>query len=259
MKTIGDKLRIAREVQNRSINDIAVATRIDVKFLSDIEMGTVPQIPHTYLRAFIADYAREVGLNSAELLRELESAQFGSDGKQISEEVDRNLPAAKIPNSTGSRIKVLFVIFLFVLLGFAGSIYLLHRENTKQSVQEISFSEVIKEQEQKIKLASNPSDSTSKLTASVREDTLILDGVASESVWVRIALDDAPSIEYTIPKFHRKQWKAKKSFLVSLGDASGISFILNGQRLGPLSTIKRPMKNVIINRDALAKLKTKYP
>jgi len=34
---------------------------------------------------------------------------------------------------------------------------------------------------------------------------------------------------------------------------------LNGQRLGPLSTIKRPMKNVIINRDALAKLKTKYP
>jgi len=260
MKSIGDKLRDARKTQGRSIEDMALATRINVKFLREIEHGITPDVPNTYLRAFITDYAREVGLNGAELLKELDNIQVERRSEAATKISNIKNQSTKNNNTTGRRLTILFVVVSIIIIGFVASILWLHHQNTRKPVEEISFSEIIKEQEQKINPAIQSTDSMAmKSSGLVRQDTLVLLGVASESLWVRISIDDAPSVEYKIPKFNRKQWIAKKSFLISLGNAAGISFTINGQRIGPLSTTNRPMRNVLLNRETMAKYKTKSP
>jgi cytoskeletal protein RodZ len=271
MKTIGEKLRIAREAQGRSVDDIALATRINRAFLADLEQGILPQLPETYLRAFIADYAREVGLDGAELLKELESTKPTLNAELTTYPTEKGMGvtakggdsyihSTKITKTTGHRLRILSVIVIFILVGLIVSILLLRKENTRKPPNEISFSDVIKEQESKMNPTKNLTDSVVvKSMPLVHKDSLILDGIASESLWVRISIDDAPSMEYKIPKLNKKQWKARKSFLVSLGNAAGISFTLNGQRIGPLSATIRPLRNIVLNWETLTKFKSKSP
>ncbi|MBI4810322.1 MAG: DUF4115 domain-containing protein [Ignavibacteriales bacterium] len=87
------------------------------------------------------------------------------------------------------------------------------------------------------------------------QDTLFLEGVTSESVWVRIIIDGISTNEYMFPPFYRKQWKAKHYFQISLGNGAAVSFTLNNQKLGTLSPVRRPLKNVQITWDTFKKFK----
>lgn len=274
MKTIGEKLRVAREASGRSIDDIALATRINRQFLIDIEQGTPPALPKTYIRAFIADYAREVGLNPVDLLIESESSVLSTDtshsndkaavnGEELAHSTSTTHQYVPIKKFHKHQLRVLLMVIVFIVTGFIIIIFWMHRENTPRPMQEISFSEVVKEQEQRINPLINNIDSMKAgdlpSKTEVHNDSLFLEGIASESVWVRIVIDGNPAIEYTLPRFYKKQWKAKKSFIVSMGNAAGISFTLNGQKMGSLSPTKRPMKNVAINWETLGKIKNRYP
>jgi len=274
MKIIGEKLRVAREASGRSIDDIALATRINRQFLIDIEQGTPLALPKTYIRAFIADYAREVGLNPVDLLIEYESSvsttgtSHPNDEAAVNDEEFSHLRSTipqyvPIKKFHKHQFRVLLIVIVFIVAGFIITIFWMRRENTPKPIQEISFSEVVKEQEQRINPLINNIDSMKAgdlpSKTEVHNDSLFLEGIASESVWVRIVIDGNPAIEYTLPRFYKKQWKAKKSFIVSMGNAAGISFTLNGQKMGSLSPTKRPMKNVAINWETLGKIKNRYP
>lgn len=68
MKKFGAALRKAREEAGITVRDIFERTRINPKYLQAIEEGNFPSLPQTYIRAFIRDYAREVGLDEESVL-----------------------------------------------------------------------------------------------------------------------------------------------------------------------------------------------
>jgi len=257
IKAIGDRLRSARESLGRSIEDIALTTRIDRKYLSEIEKGVLPALPPTYIRAFIQDYARVLDLDPVEVMAE-GSSQSGS-GSAISteEEDDENVAAQSsfniisVRKSPANQYRILLLLAVLVVLGLIGTIIWLRQDNTVSEPKEISFSEAVKEREQKLFPASANDSTIAKPASAI--DTLFLEAVASESVWVRIAIDGGTSSEQIIPRFAHKRWKAKQLFALSLGNAAGISFTLNGRKLGTLSPIKRQMNNVKFNRETLRK------
>ncbi|MDH7514473.1 MAG: DUF4115 domain-containing protein [Bacteroidota bacterium] len=69
MKDFGTALRAARMRVGLSLEDIHEATRISLKHLRAIEAGDFPSLPPTYIRAFIREYARIVGLDEEETVR----------------------------------------------------------------------------------------------------------------------------------------------------------------------------------------------
>src|SRR6516225_3303967 len=69
---IGTRLRQAREAREISLENLAAATRINIKFLKEIDAGIHPQVPDTYARAFIRAYAEHVGLDPAALVKEID-------------------------------------------------------------------------------------------------------------------------------------------------------------------------------------------
>jgi cytoskeletal protein RodZ len=66
MVEFGEALRNAREASGISLEEIFERTRINIKHLRAIEAGDFPSVPQTYVRAFIREYARIVGLDEDE-------------------------------------------------------------------------------------------------------------------------------------------------------------------------------------------------
>lgn len=68
MIDFGAALRRARESAGLTQDDIFARTRISLRHLRAIESGDFPSVPQTYIRAFIREYARAVGLDEQETL-----------------------------------------------------------------------------------------------------------------------------------------------------------------------------------------------
>jgi hypothetical protein len=68
MKAFGEHLVQAREAAGLTLDDIHQRTRISRKNLLLLEAGDFPGIPQTYIRAFVREYARVVGLDEDETL-----------------------------------------------------------------------------------------------------------------------------------------------------------------------------------------------
>ncbi|MEL6528343.1 MAG: helix-turn-helix domain-containing protein [Pseudomonadota bacterium] len=70
----GDRLRAAREAMKVDLEHITAQTRIPVRHLQSIEAGDFDSLPsRTYAIGFARSYAREVGLDDAEIADEVRS------------------------------------------------------------------------------------------------------------------------------------------------------------------------------------------
>ncbi|MEP7218142.1 MAG: RodZ domain-containing protein [Bacteroidota bacterium] len=66
--TVGQRLRAAREASGMSIGDIARRTYIQPKFIQAIDEDQLGAIPESHRRLFVREYAKVVGIESADLL-----------------------------------------------------------------------------------------------------------------------------------------------------------------------------------------------
>jgi len=71
MKEIGTKLREAREKRNLSIQDVSVATKINLKTIQAMEEGDTDNLPaKPFLRGFVQTYSRYLDLNVDEIMKQ---------------------------------------------------------------------------------------------------------------------------------------------------------------------------------------------
>lgn len=83
---IADELKNAREKQGLSLAQVANKSKIDIKFLEAMEQGDFSFLPDLYVRAFIKNFARTVGLNENRIFKKYEAAKQGIP--YIEEETD---------------------------------------------------------------------------------------------------------------------------------------------------------------------------
>jgi cytoskeletal protein RodZ len=261
IKAIGEQLRAGREAQGRSLDDIAVATRINLQFLEELENGTGPKLPITYIDAFVKDYAREIGLNIHDILEkagESENvpaalqlpAQSGYKRAELPE-VEFKTPQTQFPFSLPHHVRLLIIVIAVVAIGLITTLLIVGNGNETEPPAEISFSEAVKEQESKLRQSPALSDSTAKI------DTLVFEGTARETVWVKVIIDGKDTSEAIYPPTAVKKWIAADSLKISVGNALGITFRLNGRELGTLSQSRRSIRNVVISRATLKELDEK--
>ncbi len=222
-------------------------------FLEEIENGKKPNLPFTYIRAFIKEYASVVGIPASEFFGEETYNKFKVSNDQEFKPPSFSTRGEKKNESNSLVPLIIVIIFVLVLIS---SFVLLRSRDTKSKITEISFSDVIKEQEAKLgtKIESDDTNRSGLKSIVGPQDTLILEGVAIESVWVKIVIDGASTNEYVFPPFYKKKWKARNYFLISLGNGAAISFSLNGIKMGTLTPFRNTIKNVQINWETFNKL-----
>ena len=116
--SIGDRLRQAREAKGLDLEDLANQTRIPIRHLQHIEREEWDAMPAaTYAIGFVRSYANSVGLDGAELGRELRDRLGGTRSRAPAAEYYQPADPARVPPR--SLAIIAGVIAIVLVVGYA--------------------------------------------------------------------------------------------------------------------------------------------
>jgi cytoskeletal protein RodZ len=259
MNWFAEELHKQRVTKGVSLNEIASITRINIHFLESLEQGNFENLPQTYIRAFIKEYATSVGLNPVEALqrydlflgKKLEPSPVPDEPEPQEEESRKGTSASRSDTSstTVPRIAKILLATIVLLLGGFISIYIFFRPSDSQPVRQIAFDDVVNETER----VSTPQQSVTPRvdpgSPRATSDSLYLGSTTSDTVWLSIIIDGKRTEEYLFPPKSKCSWTAKEKFSITLGNAGGIHFTLNGTPIEPLGRLRAVVRNVIISKE----------
>lgn len=249
------KTRIEKQV---SLMDISASTRINLKFLEALEEGQFAMLPQTYVRAFIREFADAVGLDPVATLKKYDAIQPRQHNEREKEKENHpvhasrpSAPAAQEvslqPILVFARQNALFVGFVLVAAVFV--VYLFRQTsdaNPPSTIAETPFDNVVRENA----AAQPPEEQPVSLPAVTRPaavDSLSLVMTTTDSVWMTITLDDTRTMEYLFSPGRKGNWTARESFTITMGNAGGATFVLNGKDLGSLGRPGAVIRNVRVS------------
>jgi cytoskeleton protein RodZ len=69
---------------------------------------------------------------------------------------------------------------------------------------------------------------------------------ASEATWIRIRTEDGQNSEETVPAGQTREWVSNRPFVVTLGNAGGVTLELNGRALPPLGPSGTVISRIVL-------------
>ncbi len=281
LNKFAEELKAARESSGLTLQQIASKTRIDLKFLENLEKGNFAFLPDLYIKAFIKEYSRMVGLDEAVTMKKFEAARAGKqyDEKGDTEEELKKVkeepkakpgPAAPAPtyepeyspssNSENRPAKTdkqkmmigaiaggIVIVFLIIYFAFL-------RGSSEIIVTEKPYDQVRKENKQRY-IEETPKSEPADTAITVSSDSLSLMVEANDTSWIKILLDGSTPEEFTLFPDSRKNIKAKSSYQMIIGNAAAMRFKLNNKPLS-FSGKKNEVKYISIDSTGLKYLTT---
>jgi len=247
-----EQLRKTRLEKKITLDDIYSATRINKRFLEAIEQGNFDILPKPYVRSFIKQYARYIGFDENKILAQFEE-QKEHQPVERREEPDETKRYTQIEDSVNTpRLKTLF-LSLAIIGGLALIGYLLFGvfSSSDEPIVERPFQEVVREIEEHAEQTTiEPVDSPG-IAALEERDSLLLAVTAIDTVWLTITIDNVSQQEYIFPPGTRREWKALNDFLVTVGNAGGVSIFVNDDSIGVLGETGQVVRNLHITHDGI--------
>lgn len=245
MESFSEQLKRQREEKKIRLSDVAVQTRISMKFLEAIEAGNFEILPETYIRAFIRDYAKAIGLDPDDTIKRfdlhIESVRAASQEKE--EESSENAGGKQI-NLSGTQkvgLGIAGVIILAVLSYLAFS----PQKKPQITTNQYSYENTQAANQRKF-------DSAYAATKTQSDSSrLVLDAV--DTVWVNLVIDDGRTYDLLMKPGTKASFWGKKKFDLTIGNAGGLLISLNGHEYPPLGKSGVVIRNVTIMSDGTIK------
>lgn len=283
LKIFAEELKSIREKKAISLNEIYDKTRIDVKYLNEIENGNFDVLPEVYVRAFLKKYAEMLELDSDEILSEYEIAK-GENSEAVSpaiskkieldilkdeevsktfDDVEQEIPEATDITKDGKKKNILMpAIFVLVSLISVILYFIFFSDSPEEIIIEKPINEIISERTQeenvgKLEVTEDNSERVVPTTKSqVKKDSLNLRINAIDTSWMRIMIDNKFNDEFTLSPSLTKSLKAKSNFSILIGNAGGIELVLNGKKLPKIGK-KGEIKNIKVDLEGIHYMKNK--
>lgn len=263
LQEFGASLREQRERKGVSLTDISAYTRINQHFLEAIENGNFSVLPQTYIRAFLREYASAIETDGEEIVSMYEaiiSPPTPATRQRRDTEHEQPRESSRVPPSSHPLtpfVRALRpVVFGAIIVIVGGFMYLMLKspsETTQTTSGEIPFDRVIRETE-----AALPADTTTistpppqAIAPAQTTDSLVLQMRTTDSLWLSITIDNDRNEEYLFAPNRIRTWKASDRFVLTMGNAGGATFQLNGKDLGPLGRPGAVLRNRVITADLL--------
>lgn len=256
---LGEKLQKARESKKIDLKQIADRTKINIKFLKDMEAGKFSFLPELYVRNFLKLYLQQLGEDVSGLLGEYDSITTKEEELNITvvtEDDLKNIKASKQLRSQFltliEKIKPYIRQMNFIWLGIGGVIvilviYSLIKGGSNQKIISAgSTGKTIRE------VPKNSTDTSSSLFVNkiFNEKELTLELKGLERTWLQISVDDSVAQEHIFDSGMTHTWHAKDKFKLLIGNAAGIRLFLNGKDLGSLGKTGQVIK-IDLNEDGI--------
>ena len=265
MTEVFNILRKAREDRHLTLADIADATLINIEHLRAIDSGRVDILPEAYIRAFMREYAAYVGLDPSDIMQMFDEER-GLKPKQAEPAADdtrsRITSIENVPTSDWSKRlvgsgqytrTVVTLVGLAIVAVVAWNLF----GTGRTTIRETPFREVVRENEVRSGIASgkapdgNTAGDSLRATA-LKDDSLTLAARTTDSVWVRMMIDDTAPREYLFGPKAKVTWRARSQFLFfTIGNAGGLELTLDGKALGPAGKPGRVVQKLVITRKGI--------
>lgn len=245
-------LRQLRLDKNISLQDIAGATRINVRFLEAIEQGDFDILPEPYVKSILNQYAKYIGFDHNELIAHYdeykESSREGGDENTVRKKKNKT---AREPINTPKLKMVFLSLALIGLIALLVYLFLTYLGATDEPVVERPFLDVVREVEEEAEQNAIEPIDTPAAEPFEQPDSVSLIVTALDSVWLTITVDNLIQEEFIFPPGRNREWTAANEFLLTVGNAGGVSIVVDGDTIGVLGSPGQVMRNLHITRDGI--------
>ncbi|MCX7798334.1 MAG: helix-turn-helix domain-containing protein [Melioribacter sp.] len=273
LKKFADELKFTREQKGITLQQISAQTKIDIKFLQQIEEGYFEFLPEIYVRAFIKEYAQSINLDPDEVIsnynlakgeiKETDEKRPFQRKKDANLFYDSTVPSKMEFTKAGyeeygsttlvdtkknsnfknllSRKTILIASLLILILIFSYLIFI--KSDTESVIEEVPYKDIQTER-YKVDTAKSQNNFFEN------SDSLILSILPLNNVWLKVLSDNKEILEKTVQSNQQLNIKALKEFYIVVGDAGSIKMSLNNKpitQLGNAGEIRR----YIISRDTI--------
>lgn len=267
LKSFTNELKKTREKAGITLEGVSAKTRIDIKFLKALERGDVHFLPELYVKAFIKQYAKVIGLDEDETLQryllaiegkklpdkedetvdsemvESDTEDQESQGEKQEEQEDKKKElysftdeSAKNNGSSKSIKKktplVYFVSVLIIATGVVLIYFLFVKDKDNNIVVEKPFDEVLQDTPKRFVNEEVDQVPEENLPKNIEELTLTLtNNDSSDSAWVFVVMDNKTSREFLLFPKTSQTFNATSNFIFTLGNSGVIEMKLNNEKL----------------------------
>jgi len=265
MLEIGKQIKEAREKRNISQKDASRDTNINLSYIEAMEEGSTTFLPKVFIKNYYKMYAKYLKIDiedtDLKITESKETVKLIEDEtpepiiqikKAIEKKKSKNQQffsflndRYKLINRTNlintfifiTIIIVIIVVFYFTLFYDSTD----KKSLTNQDIQQVSNDNGIR-QDTNFQNANNAEIKLIKLEAR-----------ASDSVWIKMNIDDKRSEEVILMTNTARSWAAESYFIVSLSRAGAVEFWRNGVLLPPLGKPYSKINELKITKDSIIK------
>ncbi len=262
LKEFSNELKEAREKSGVELQIIATKTRIDLKFLEALEEGDFNFLPDLYVKAFIRQYAKEIGLDEDDTLQKFniarEKIKKPSAKEDQSESENEKDSGLKRPTKSGNDLFgqirsfidesthpssasedtkkqytiVLGVAGLGVILVSALIFFIFFNNSDEIIVEEKPYEEVLKETPARFIEEATITPDIENDASALNQLTLTIANVDSvDSAWVYVITDGINSREFLLLPNISSSVVANNNFRFTLGNSGVIKLTLNDEEI----------------------------
>ena len=278
MNSLGSKLQIAREFQGLTLEQVASTTRVREHYLKALEEDRFDCLPQkVFAKGFVRSYARSLNLDEEECI------QLFMDNSRAfydKEDKDRQRTLERIEGERKSKINRNIVVACtgVILLGL---LWGLPREQSvptqapaeREPARDVSRSLLERQPQGSTRPPNAPADGSDAAQSSESEPStadpnpfppsnaasvppeaspgvgsealpLLLELRAVETTWVAVRSDEGEPNEVLLQPDEIAQWRAQDRFLLTLGNAGGVTAKLNGRPIGPFGESRVVVRDI---------------
>jgi cytoskeletal protein RodZ len=245
-RTVGQLLQAAREARGISREEAATATRIKAVFLGAMEDDDYHLLPdERYILRFLREYASYLELDPQEIQRRFSQQITRGSGSLAVFPGKRTVSLSLRRLVPGFVLLVFFIPFVFIVLSLLskqpretpGPTPPQEAESIRAAPQAEappSSPETVPESPIAVATPALP-EPPAPPEAPTPPHTLRVE--AKEMTWMLVTIDDGETQDVLLQAGETWVWRARQSFLVTLGNAAGVALVLDDR---PLPTLGEP-------------------
>ncbi|MBU2103137.1 MAG: RodZ domain-containing protein [Candidatus Omnitrophota bacterium] len=268
------KLKERRKELGYTIEEVVEKTKLYPSVIRDLEEGNISKIDVAYLRGFVRIYASFLGLDAAELLKDItvdsDKAQVQRQSKSSAATQGLRLPSFKftmprippIPVRLRQAILagVIGLVALFIVVKVTGFVFKkisqglagakrgkAVRAKTIKPQERDVFQEALPPASKKVKEAPPKEAPVRQVSVSI---------TAKRNCFLRVKADGKILLEGVLEKGKLETWKAEKEIELSrISDGSALYIEINGKPVPALVSSRKPVKSVTITSAGISVVK----
>jgi cytoskeletal protein RodZ len=250
MASLGQELKKQRESRNISIDEMASSTKIVGRYLEALEQDRFDAMPGGFfINGIVRTYAKYVGLDEDDILAKYKAAGAFEEPPKM-----RSPDTGTVPDDARKRRLVVWIIAGAGLLLFLIALTVLWRSRRPRfrSIPPAPQTAMALPQARPTNAAPPPVQKSASEPASAKEEWkgLTMDITFQEEAWIQIDADGTPRVSRLFPAGEKARVQAEKEILISvLGNAGGLTFLLNGQPGKALGRSGEILKDIRITLD----------